>query len=663
MPITFDTKIHAYTGCSTGWRDILHTTIPPNHNQSIGPDPCNAFVFLDNAIINAATSRALKRRWVRQARKQFRDRSRQLQLSKEKLPYTIAMAGDGVSSAGEKLHGVSKLDNRTVPPLGMTGPQFVENATQVIKEIEQYYSTISDRPVLPSIKPGYLAKLLPDSPPQEGQPWPEIQKDIERTIMPGITHWQHPKFMAFFSASSTYPGILGEMWSAALTAPAFNWICSPAVTELETIVLDWMAQVLALPPAFHSKGTGGGVIQGSASEAVVTVMIAARERYVRRQIEREGITDAEKIEDRSCEIRGKLVALASDQTHSSSQKAATIAGTRFRSIATTHQDAYALRGPQLLQKLQELQSQGLKPYYLTLSIGSTGVCAIDDFPSIQKVASLYPDLWIHVDAAYAGAALILPENQSLSHNLSFVDSFNFNMHKWLLTNFDASILYIQTRRHLTEALSITPAYLRNEFTEKGLVTDYRDWQIPLGRRFRALKIWFVVRTYGVKGLQEHLRHHVKMGEIFAEWVRSRRDIFRIVAPPRFALTVLTVNAPPPPPPLHRSRKRIVRAGDEADEDDDDEILKAGNDLTKEVFTIIDGKKEFFLTSTLVGGVYAIRVVSSNPLAEEKYVREVFDELVRTTEENCGIIACMPSLLESLITAWCHAILPFDLVIS
>ena len=235
---------------------------------------------------------------------------------------------------------------------------------------------------------------------------------------------------------------------------------------------------------------------------------------MRKQIEREGITDPERIEDRSCEIRGKLVAMASDQTHSSSQKAATIAGTRFRSIPTKNKDAYALQGHQLRRKIEELESKGLKPYYLTVSIGATGVCAVDDFDSIREVASDYPDIWIHVDAAYAGAAMVLPEYHRLSEKISFVDSLNFNMHKWLLTNFDASVLYVQKRRDLTDALSITPAYLRNEFTEKGLVTDYRDWQIPLGRRFRALKIWFVVRTYGVKGLQEHIRHHINLGNLF-----------------------------------------------------------------------------------------------------------------------------------------------------
>jgi aromatic-L-amino-acid decarboxylase len=536
---------------------------------------------------------------------------------------------------GEASHAKSKLDNRTVPPMGMTGEQFKDAAASVTNEIEQYYTNLSSRPVLPSIAPGYLQKLLPTSAPESGEAWSDIEKDIERTIMPGMTNWQSPKFMAFFPASSTYPGMLGEMWSAALTAPAFNWICSPVVTELETIVLDWMAQALKLPSSFHSKEAGGGVIQGSASEAIVTVMVAARERYVRRQVEREGLKDEEEIEDRSCEIRSKLVALASDQAHSSSQKAATIAGTRFRSLATRHADAYAVKGRDLRKKIEELVAKGLHPYYLTVSIGTTATCAVDDFDSIAEVARDYPDIWIHCDAAYAGAALVLPEYQHLSEQMKFVDSFDFNMHKWLLTNFDASCLYVQNRRDLTDALSITPSYLRNEFTEKGLVTDYRDWQIPLGRRFRALKIWFVVRTWGIKGLQEHIRHHVALGNLFTDLVKSRGDLFSILSPPDFALTVLTVN-----PHMWQNLQLGNGAhGDaakseeqHADSNADDTILKAANEVTKEVFALIDERKEFFLTSTVVNGVNAIRVVAANPLAEEKYVRKVFEDLVAMTEE-------------------------------
>lgn len=533
--------------------------------------------------------------------------------------------------------------------MGMTGPQFQEAAINSINEIEKYYSTLHERPVVPSISPGWLHKLLPESAPQQGEAWETIAQDLESKIMPGVTHWQSPKFMAFFSANSTYPGILGELWSAALTAPAFNWMCSPVVTELETVVLDWLAKILALPAPFLSTSTGGGVIQGSASEAIATVMVAARERFVRRQLERENLPmpeESEEAEDRACEIRSRLVALGSEQAHSSTKKAAIIAGTRYRSISAERSDAYALTGANLRAKLEALTAKGLHPYYLTVSIGTTNTCAVDDIASIASVAKDYPDVWIHCDAAYAGAALVLPEFQHLSRQLSHVDSFDMNMHKWLLANFDASALFVQNRADLTRALSITPAYLRNAYTDAGLVTDYRDWQIPLGRRFRALKVWFVLRTWGVEGLQAHIRHHLALGELFASLVRSRGDLFGIFTPPAFALTVLTVrgrkgqrgagveahlsngNHGEDPRPYEESQEVVHPQAEEG-------AVEEANRATEAVYRIIDERKEFFLTSTVIGGVFAIRVVSANPLAEEKYVRRVFEELVQAAEQVLG----------------------------
>jgi aromatic-L-amino-acid decarboxylase len=548
------------------------------------------------------------------------------------------MASDEPNTYGATNGHDSTLDQRTIPPMGMTGQQFQEAAISTVNDIEKYYTNLPNRAVIPSIAPGYLHKLLPSSAPQQGEHWDAIAKDIESKIMPGVTHWQSPKFMAFFPANSTYPGILGEMWSAALTAPAFNWMCSPIVTELETVVLDWLAKILGLPEGFMSTNQGGGVIQGSASEAIVTVMVAARERFVRRQLKRENITDPEESEDRACELRARLVALGSEQAHSSTKKAAIIAGTRYRSIASSRSNSYALTGDTLRQKLEELIAKGLHPYYLTVSIGTTNTCAVDDFASIAAVARDYPDVWIHCDAAYAGAALVLPEFQHLSAQMSFVDSFDMNMHKWLLANFDASALYVQKRADLTSALSITPAYLRNQFTDSGLVTDYRDWQIPLGRRFRAIKIWFVLRTWGVEGLQQHIRHHLKLGELFADLVRSRSDLFSIFTPPAFALTVITVNAKKGLKPrleaaMNGGDPRPFEESHQAVEPDvSEEDLQKANEATKAVFEIIDAKKEFFLTSTVIGGVFAIRVVSANPLAEEKYVRQVFEELVQVAEQ-------------------------------
>ena len=531
----------------------------------------------------------------------------------------------------------SEFDPRTAPPMGMTGQDFVEAANISAQEIEQYYSNLPSREVLPSIEPGYLKKLLPDHAPEHGEAWDDIQKDMERTILPGVTHWQHPKFMAFFPATTSYPSMLGEMWSSALSSPAFNWICSPVVTELETIVLDWVADVIGLPDSFKSKGEGGGVIQLSASDTVLTVMIAARERYIRRELARQGVTDPEEIEDRSCEIRSQLVAMGSDQAHSSTKKAATMAGTRCRMVTTHRSDDWAMNGNEVRKKIEELHVKGLRPYYLTVTLGTTSTCAVDDFESIAEVAKDYPDIWIHCDAAYAGSALILPEYHHISQQFGFLDSFNFNMHKWLLVNFDASLLYIQRRRDLTDTMDITPAYLRNKYTESGLVTDYRDWQIPLGRRFRSLKIWFVLRTYGVQGLRDYVQHGINLGNFFGGLISSRKDLFSLFTPPAFGLAVFTLN----PRKRHLPNLDQTLAGPDPRPDQDwnvsvrpnvsDEELKEANEVTKEVFETIDAQKEFFLTSTVVGGVYAIRVVSANPLAQEKYLREVFNVLVITAK--------------------------------
>jgi aromatic-L-amino-acid decarboxylase len=529
------------------------------------------------------------------------------------------------------------MDKRAVPPMGMTGEQFRDAASSAIDEIERYYSTISSRPVLPSITPGYLRDVLPGAAPQQGEQWEAIASDLHSKIMPGVTHWQSPKFMAFFPASSTYPGILGEIWSAALTAPAFNWMCSPVVTELETVVLDWLAKILALPESFRSTSKGGGVIQGSASEAIVTVMIAARERFIRRRIERENFFDPEEAENRACELRSRLVALGSDQAHSSTKKAAIIAGTRYRNISASSANLYSINGEDLRRTVEELTAKDLDPYYLTVTIGTTNTCAVDDLESIASVAHDYPDIWLHCDAAYAGAALVLPEYHHLSAQLSSFDSFDVNMHKWLLVNFDASALYVQDRVDLTSALSITPAYLRNQFTDSGLVTDYRDWQIPLGRRFRALKIWFVLRTWGVEGMQAHVQYHIQLGELFASLVRSRGDLFSILTPPRFALTVLAVNAQKfrQLQPLAVANHAGLKLHEENHEAlrlrAKDGVLEAANRATEAVYKVIDDNKRYLLTSTVLGEVFAIRVVSANPLAEERVVRELFDELVQAAE--------------------------------
>ena len=228
--------------------------------------------------------------------------------------------------------------------------------------------------------------------------------------------------------------MIGELYSAALSAPAFNWICSPVITELETIVLDWMAQAFRLPECFLSKGEGGGVLQGSASEAIVTVMVAARERYLNDACKNLQGQARERI---MSDVRGRMVALGSSESHSSTAKAAIIAGVRYQSIPCRMQDDLALTGQALEDALNECEVAGLKPFYLTTTLGTTATCAVDRFDEIKTVARQYPLLWIHVDAAWAGSALILKEYQHLAQHFDAFESFNMNMHKWMLVNFDA----------------------------------------------------------------------------------------------------------------------------------------------------------------------------------------------------------------------------------
>lgn len=452
--------------------------------------------------------------------------------------------------------------------------------------------------------------------------------------------------MAFFPAIVTYPSILGEMYSAAFTAPAFNWLCSPACTELETIVLDWIAKALALPQCFLSTSEtgGGGVIQGSASEAIVTVLVAARERFLRAKADAEGLKEGTlERDDRIAFLRGRLVALGSDQAHSSTQKAALIAGTRYKSIETSPQEDLALTGSRLHAALQECQEQGLEPFYLTVTMGTTSTCAVDRFDEIAAVKDNWKDLWVHVDAAYAGAALVLPEYQSIAKSFESLDSFDMNMHKWLLVNFDASCLFIRKRTDLTRAFSITPAYLQNNFTDSGLVTDYRDWQIPLGRRFRALKIWFVLRSFGIEGLQSHIRKGLALGKTFSALVSSDESLFDIVAPPSFGLTcirlkpavaarVLSTHAREP---QGKSLTNMIKQEDAQGDFTPDSTEQAevlANTLTKELSEIINERGEIFLTSTTTSSTTMLRIVSANVLAEEQYIRQAHKIIVDTAEE-------------------------------
>ncbi|MDX2016639.1 MAG: pyridoxal-dependent decarboxylase [Planctomycetota bacterium] len=375
-------------------------------------------------------------------------------------------------------------------------------------------------PVRARTQPGELFNALPAAAPEAPEPWDAAFDDLDRLILPGITHWQHPMFFAYFPANVTGPSIVGEILSAGLGVQGMLWQTSPACTELETRVLDWLGTLLDLPAPFLSPSrTGGGVIQGTASEATLVALLAARARARAR-----GIADS------------AMTLYTSTQAHSSVVKAAMIAGlasspddrARLRLIET---DAQFRMDPAALDSaLARDLAQGLAPISLTATVGTTGTTAIDPIPELARIARAHaPELWIHVDAAHAGVAAICPEFRPWLAGLEHADSLCVNPHKWLLTNFDCDCFWTRDRASLLAALSVTPEYLRNAASDAGAVIDYRDWQIPLGRRFRALKLWLVLRTFGARALRDYIREHVRLAEVFESLVASD-DRFEIVTP-------------------------------------------------------------------------------------------------------------------------------------
>ncbi|KAI9832318.1 MAG: hypothetical protein M1826_002004 [Phylliscum demangeonii] len=523
----------------------------------------------------------------------------------------------------------------------MDSQTFRRAAHAAIEQIIDYFDTIQHRNVLPDVAPDYLAKLIPDRAPETGEAWDDIQKDIETKIMPGMTLWQSPKFMAYFPAAVTYPSVLGELYSAALTAPAFSWICSPAITELEIIMMNWLVHILHLPACFLSSGEGGGAIEASASVVVATVAVAARERYLRRS---SADLDEEKTEAAQATVKTKLVVLASESAHSSIQKAAMLAGARYMAVPAGVHDAFRMTGTNLRAALEQCDRDGLEPFLVCATYGTTSTCAVDDFEGIAAVLKDYPAVWGHIDAAYAGAALVCEEYQGVMQFFEAFDSFNFNMNKWLLTNLDASCFFVKRRSDLTDTFTATPPYMRNGHSDSGHVVDYRNWGIALTRRFRSLKVWFVVRTYGVQGMQAYIRHHLELGQLFQALVASRPDLFQIFTPPAFALTVFYVC---PRPHLNGRESGGADLSDPARAVNGvpppapDFPLETANVLTAAVAEAINGAKEYFLTTTVVGGRTVMRVVSANPKAEAKYVRGMFDRLVETTQALVGLQGHLP----------------------
>ncbi len=383
----------------------------------------------------------------------------------------------------------------------MTPDEFRRLGHELIEWIARYRETVAERPVMSPALPGSIRAQLPPGPPTEGRPLHGVLDEVERVLMPGVTHWNHPAFFAYFPSNSGLASVLADLLSSGLGVQGMSWQTSPSATELEEVVMDWLRQMLGLPPEFT------GVIQDTASTATLVALLCARERSTGHSQARGGL-QAEPA---------PLVVYASRQAHSSVEKAALLAGFGRENLRLLPTDAaFALSLPALEQALAEDRAAGRRPCALVGTVGTTATTAIDPIAGMADLAERH-GLWLHVDAAMAGSAMILPECRPLWAGVERADSLLFNPHKWLGVAFDCTAYFVRDSQHLVRVMSTNPSYLQTAVDAQ--VKNFRDWGLPLGRRFRSLKLWFLIREQGLGGLQARLRRDLDN----ARWLREQVD--------------------------------------------------------------------------------------------------------------------------------------------
>ncbi|XP_028258170.1 histidine decarboxylase [Parambassis ranga] len=394
----------------------------------------------------------------------------------------------------------------------MQAEEYNRRGKELVDYITQYLGSIRERRVIPDVKPGYMRGLLPDAAPTDPEDWDNIFTDIEKVIMPGVVHWQSPHMHAYYPSLTSWPSMLGDMLADAINCVGFTWASSPACTELEMNVMDWLCKALGLPSFFlhhHPDSRGGGILQSTVSESTLVALLAARKDKIlqlRAELEQE-------VDDSV--LNSRLVAYASDQAHSSVEKAGLISLVKIRFLPTDEQ--LSLRGDTLKKAIQEDRRRGLVPFMLCSTLGTTGVCAFDKLSELGPVCE-EEGLWHHVDAAYAGSAYFCPELRWSLEGIEFAHSFVFNPSKWMMVHFDCTAFWVKDKYKLQQTFSVDPVYLRHENSQAA--TDFMHWQIPLSRRFRSLKLWFVMRSFGLKNLQAHIRHGIEMAKLLESHIRS-----------------------------------------------------------------------------------------------------------------------------------------------
>ena len=464
----------------------------------------------------------------------------------------------------------------------LTREDIGREGTKVLKWIEHYFAILKDLPVKSQVRPKEIYSAIPAGIPYEGESFDQILKDTTDIILPGITHWQHPNFHAYFPANSSVESLFAEMITSAIAAQCMIWNTSPAAAELEERMMEWMRDAMGIPSSWE------GVIQDTASTATLVAIICARERTTNFKANEEGIPPGLRI-------------YCSSQTHSSIEKAAIVAGFGRKNVVKISVDADQRLNHTILEKqiLEDLQ-KGHIPCCVVAAVGTTGTVAVDEIEQLGEICNAH-DIWLHIDAAYAGSALFLPEYQWMIEGIDMADSFVFNPHKWLFTNFDCTAYYVKDAEHLIRTFEILPEYLKTE--TRGRVNDYRDWGIPLGRRFRALKLWYVLRSYGLSGIQQRLRKHIHLTETFVNSL-SANDNFEIIIPPFLNTCGIRFN-----PSGHYKGEVAL------------------NQLNKSLLEQINNSGRAYLSHTMIDGKYVIRVVIGQTYVDQKDVDRLSGVLV------------------------------------
>lgn len=497
---------------------------------------------------------------------------------------------------------MSQDENRAgdfAPPLGdMSAEEFRRHGRALVDWIADYFERIEDLPVLAQTEPGDLIARLPAAPPAAGEPMADILADVDRLIVPALTHWSHPSFFAYFATSTSAPGIFAEMLSAAFDVKALLWRAAPAAQELEEVALSWLRQMTGLPEDFS------GIIYDTASVSTLHAIAAARES-LNLNVREEGMSGRAELPP--------LRVYCSEQAHSSVDKCVLTLGLGQNSLRKIPADAeFRMDARALARAVEEDRHDGALPFCVVATVGTTSTSSFDPVPEIADVCAR-EKLWLHVDAAYAGSAAVVPELRHLFAGWERADSLTLNPHKWLFTPFDLSVLYTRRMDVLHRAFSLVPEYLRTLEAGKESVRNHSEYGVQLGRRFRALKLWMVIRYFGRDGLAARIREHCRLAGLFAAWVEAAPG-WELLAPVPLGLVCFRA------------------APARTDEGETDEARAARLDsLNEAIMHAVNATGAAFLSHTKLDNVFTLRLAVGNIRTTEQHVANVW----RLLQEHCA----------------------------